>query len=118
MVQTMQEFRLESRQWLHDNCPESIRKPGFIPWGSSKIALTEDNSLWLSRMSQKGWTVPTWPEEYGGAGLNKDQYLVIQQEMQRINARPALTGRGINYIGPTVLEFGTAEQKSHWVTAP
>ena len=115
MVQTMQEFRLESRQWLHDNCPESIRKPGFIPWGSSKIALSEDNTLWLSRMSQKGWTVPTWPEEYGGAGLNKDQYLVIQQEMQRINARPALTGRGINYIGPTVLEFGTAEQKSHWL---
>jgi alkylation response protein AidB-like acyl-CoA dehydrogenase len=35
--------------------------------------------------------------------------------MQRISARPALTGRGINYIGPTVLEFGTAEQKSHWL---
>ena len=111
MVQTMQEFRLESRQWLHDNCPESVRKPGFIPWGSSKIALTEDNSLWLSRMSEKGWTVPTWPEEYGGGGLGKEDFLILLDELQRIQARPPLLGMGISMIGPTLLEFGSEEQK-------
>ncbi|MBT3427599.1 MAG: acyl-CoA dehydrogenase [Gammaproteobacteria bacterium] len=115
MEQPVDLFRLETRQWLQDNCPQSIRKPGFVPWGSSKIKLDEDSAHWLSVMSVKGWTVPTWPEEYGGAGLNKEQYLVIQQEMQRIGARPALTGRGINYIGPTVLEFGSDEQKSRWL---
>ena len=115
MEQAIELFRQETRQWLNDNCPYSTRKPGFVPWGSSKIKLDDDTALWLSLMSKKGWTVPTWPKEFGGAGLNKAQYLVIQQEMQRIGARPALTGRGINYIGPTVLEFGTDEQKSRWL---
>lgn len=108
-------FRLETRTWLEENCPRGVRTPGFVPWGSQKIELEEDTRIWLDRMVEKGWTVPTWPKEYGGAGVSKDQYLVIQQEMARINARPPLTGRGINYIGPTVLEFGTDHQKAKWL---
>ena len=108
-------FRNETRSWLENNCPQGAREAGFIPWGSSKIKLEPDTRLWLERMADKGWTVPTWPEKYGGAGLSKPEYLVIQEEMQRIGARPPLTGRGVNYIGPTILEFGTDQQKSKWL---
>ncbi|MFT5210115.1 MAG: alkylation response protein AidB-like acyl-CoA dehydrogenase [Flavobacterium sp.] len=109
------QFRQDTRDWLEENCPASVRGPGFVPWGSHKIQLDTDNRLWLDRMSAKGWTVPTWPEEYGGAGLSKAQYLILQSEMQRIGARPALSGRGVNYIGPTILEFGTKTQKKMWL---
>ncbi len=115
MNENIEEFRSQARQWLSENCPESIRKPGFIPWGSHKIELDDDVNSWLQAMVAKGWTVPTWPKEYGGAGVTREQYMVIQEEMRRIGARPALTGRGINYIGPTVLEFGTDEQKARWL---
>ena len=115
MSEHIEEFRLQSRDWLAENCPDGVRSPGFIPWGSHKIDLDADTRLWLDRMSEKGWTVPTWPTEYGGAGLTKDEYMVIQEEMRRIGARPALTGRGVNYIGPTVLEFGTDAQKAKWL---
>jgi alkylation response protein AidB-like acyl-CoA dehydrogenase len=108
-------FRAETRDWLADNCPTGARGPGFIPWGSQKIDLEPDTALWLTRMADKGWTVPTWPSEYGGASASREEYMVIQQEMRRIDARPALTGRGINYIGPTVLEFGTDAQKAKWL---
>ena len=84
-------FRNETRSWLENNCPQGAREAGFIPWGSSKIKLEPDTRLWLKRMADKGWTVPTWPEKYGGAGLSKPEYLVIQEEMQRIGARPPLS---------------------------
>ncbi|MBV1904932.1 MAG: acyl-CoA dehydrogenase family protein [Pseudomonadales bacterium] len=111
----LEEFRIETRQWLAENCPQSVRKPGFIPWGSQKMKLKADTQTWLDLMIGKGWTVPTWPKEYGGAGLSREQYMVLMQEMRSINARAALTGRGVNYIGPTVLEFGTDEQKAKWL---
>jgi len=66
-------------------------------------------------MADKGWTVPTWPKAYGGAELDRAQYQILIEELKAINARTPLTGRGVNYIGPTILEFGTDEQKAKWL---
>jgi alkylation response protein AidB-like acyl-CoA dehydrogenase len=62
-------------------------------------------------MAERGFTVPMWPTEYGGAGLSKEENAVLQEELRRINARPAHVGMGISMIGPALLEFGTEEQK-------
>jgi len=110
-----EEFRLETRTWLQTNCPEGAKGPGQTAWGSSKIVLERDVALWLERMSERGWTVPTWPKEYGGADLDNDLYPILIQELMAIGARTPLTGRGVNYIGPTILELGTDEQKEKWL---
>ena len=110
-----EEFRLETRTWLQTNCPEGAKGPGQTAWGSSKIVLERDVALWLERMSERGWTVPTWPKEYGGADLENDLYPILIQELIAIGARTPLTGRGVNYIGPTILELGTDEQKEKWL---
>ena len=110
-----EEFRLETRTWLQTNCPEGAKGPGQTAWGSSKIVLERDVALWLERMSERGWTVPTWPKEYGGADLENDLYPILIQELMAIGARTPLTGRGVNYIGPTILELGTDEQKQKWL---
>jgi alkylation response protein AidB-like acyl-CoA dehydrogenase len=110
-----EEFRAEIRAWLAENCPEGARGPGQIAWGSSKIELETDTRLWLDRMAERGWTVPTWPREYGGAELTRAQYPVLIDELKRINARTPLTGRGVNYIGPTLLELGSDDQKARWL---
>lgn len=115
-MSTVEEFRLEARSWLEENCPEGARGPGPMTIGSSKIPLRhEDTKLWLSRMIEKGWTAPTWPVEYGGGGLNTDEYMVLIQEMRRIRARAPLGGMGISLIGPTLLEYGTHEQKQRHI---
>lgn len=108
-------FRAETRAWLEENCPAGVRGPGYVPIGSKKIELDPDTRLWLDRMIEKGWTVPSWPKEYGGAELNKDQYRVLIEELQRIDARPPLTGRCVNYIGPTILELGDDALKAKWL---
>ena len=108
-------FRAETRAWLEENCPPGARGAGQVPWGSRSIELEPDVRLWLTRMCERGWTVPTWPKPYGGAELTRAQYSVLIEELKRIDARPPLTGRGVNYIGPTLLEYGTDEQKARWL---
>jgi len=111
----LDDFREETRDWLETNCPEGVRGPGSIPWGSTKIKLDDASKQWLERMASRGWTVPSWPEEYGGAALSPDQYKILIDELKRINARPPLTGRGVNYIGPTLLELGSDDQRERWL---
>ena len=111
----MSSFRSETRAWLEANCPPGARGPGPVPWGSSRVALDADTRLWLERMAERGWTVPTWPREYGGAELTRDEYTILIEELRRVGARTPLTGRGVNYIGPTILELGTDDQKRRWL---
>ncbi|MEZ5598369.1 MAG: acyl-CoA dehydrogenase family protein [Pseudomonadales bacterium] len=112
---TLDDFRARTREWLAVNCPPGARGPGQIPIGSRSLSLDADTGLWLERMAERGWTVPTWPRQYGGAELDNAHYRVLIEELTRINARPPLTGRGVNYIGPTILELGTDDQKARWL---
>ena len=111
-MSTLEAFRLETRAWLAANCPPGARGPGPVSNGSTKIRITDsDTLLWLERMVEKGWTVPNWPKASGGGGLSKDEYVILLEEMRAIRARPALSSFGTSMIGPTLLEFGTEEQK-------
>ena len=111
-----QEFRMETRVWLEENCPASMRTPMApgeeVNGGSKMRSSNPDSYIWLDVMAEKGWTVPNWPVEYGGAGLDMDHYVLLLQEMARINAREPLAGMGISMIGPTLLEFGNDDQKA------
>ncbi|MEM9623691.1 MAG: acyl-CoA dehydrogenase family protein [Pseudomonadota bacterium] len=109
------DFRAEVAGWLQDNCPEGARGPGQIPNGSSKITLEPDVALWLERCAERGFTVPTWPKEYGGAGLSPVFAKVLYEEMGAIHARSPLVGMGTSMIGPTLLEYGTDEQKARHI---
>jgi alkylation response protein AidB-like acyl-CoA dehydrogenase len=108
-------FREQTRHWLEANCPESMRTrmvPGEeVNGGNKHRSSNPDAYIWLDRMAKRGWTAPTWPKEYGGGGLDKEEFLILLDELQRIGARPPLGGMGISMIGPTLLEYGTEEQK-------
>lgn len=109
---SLDQFRSEARAWLAANCPQGARGPGQVHTGSSKIPLEHtDLQVWLERMAEKGWTTPTWAREYGGAGLSSREYVTLLEEMKAVGARPPLMNRGVTMVGPTVLEFGTEEQK-------
>ena len=114
-MQNLEVFRDEVRGWLDENCPESMRTPmdaNEHPGGGRNATYANpDTKVWLERCAERGFTVPTWPEEFGGAGLNKDENLVLRNEMGRINARPPLVGMGLSMIGPALLEYGTDAQK-------
>ena len=112
----LQAFRQETRDWLEDNCPPSMRFPvtnsDDACWGGRNWTFKSDEQKqWLERMAAKGWTAPTWPTEYGGGGLDKAQAKVLKEELAHINARSPLDSFGIWMIGPALLEFGSEELK-------
>jgi acyl-CoA dehydrogenase len=108
--------RAELAAWLEANCPPEMREPAGeedICWGGRRWAFqSEAQKLWLERCAQRGLTVPTWPKEYGGAGLSRDDAAVVREEMGRIHARPPLVSFGIWMLGPALLKFGSPEQKA------
>ncbi len=116
MAASLQDFRAELRDWLEDNCPASMRTPmtpDEMPGGGRRAKFPNpDSRVWLERMAERGLTVPGWPKEFGGAGLDQDQARVLQEELRRLNARPPLVGMGISMIGPALLEYGNDEQKA------
>lgn len=112
-------FREDVRQWLQDNCPESQRRPVVREeqvWaGRRRQFPSEDAKLWFERMRDRGWTVPDWPQELGGGGLDEAHCKVLRDEMKRLGCRPPLYDLGIWMLGPAVLEFGTDEQKQEHI---
>jgi alkylation response protein AidB-like acyl-CoA dehydrogenase len=109
-------FRAETREWLASNCPESMRgsaaEDEIVGGGKRQTYENPEAKLWLDRMAAKGWTAPTWPQEYGGAGLSKAEAAILRDEMAMINARAPIQGMGFSMIGPTLLDFGTDAQKA------
>jgi alkylation response protein AidB-like acyl-CoA dehydrogenase len=116
IMEALEKFRQETRAWLEENCPPSMRTPmtseDETVWGGRNAKYKNPEAkLWLDRMASRGWTAPTWPAAYGGGGLSKEENLVLQQELRRIKARPALSSFGIWMLGPALLEFANEEQK-------
>src|SRR5260370_38395570 len=75
-MSSLETFRKETRAWLEANCPAEMRRPTQTEddtcWGGRHWAFqSEAQRQWLSRMAEKGWTVPEWPPEYGGVGPSR-----------------------------------------------
>jgi alkylation response protein AidB-like acyl-CoA dehydrogenase len=115
-VSDLEQFRQETRSWLEENCPASMRIPskGFddlYNGGRNPEIDHPDQKTWCDRMAGRGWTVPHWPKEYGGGGLDREEVKILRQEMAGITARSPLDSFGISMLGPALLQFGTEEQK-------
>ena len=110
------QFRKETRAWLEENCPLAMREPAksfedVYNGGRNPEISHPDQVVWCERMAERGWTVPHWPREYGGGGLDEEEVKILKEEMLRIGARRPLDSFGISMLGPALLEFGNEEQK-------
>ncbi|MHA7819918.1 MAG: acyl-CoA dehydrogenase family protein [Erythrobacter sp.] len=116
----LEAFRAETREWLETNCPPEMRQPvrddDDVYWGGRNATFKNDaQKAWFEACRDKGYTVPAWPKEYGGAGLSAAEAKVLRQEMSRIGARPPLSSFGIWMLGPALLQFGTEGQKQRFL---
>ncbi|HET7525212.1 MAG TPA: acyl-CoA dehydrogenase family protein [Burkholderiaceae bacterium] len=109
-------FRSDTRAWLEANCPPEMRQPARseadICWGGKRFKFSSDaQRIWMQRMGERGWTVPTWPCEYGGGGLSHAQAAILREEMAALKCRVPLQSFGIWMLGPALLKYGSEEQK-------
>jgi alkylation response protein AidB-like acyl-CoA dehydrogenase len=112
----LDKFRSETHKWLVDNVPASVKGTslslGEGNWGGRKATYPNpDMKVWLDVMAERGWTAPEWLTVYGGGGLSKPEAKILREEMAALRLPQPLMGFGLTMIGPTLLEYGTEEQK-------
>ncbi|WP_069300279.1 acyl-CoA dehydrogenase family protein [Neptunicoccus sediminis] len=115
-----EKFRAEIRAWLAENCPVEMQDgdttADSICWGGRNWTFQSDaQKQWLEVCAKNGLTCPTWPQEFGGAGFDRDQEKIWLSELDRIDARLPLQSFGIWMLGPALLHFGSHEQKLHYL---
>ena len=120
MIDHLTEFRKETRAWLEENCPVSMRGQtkdiAELYWGGRNSDFTsEDQKIWFKRMHDKGWIVPYWDKKYGGGGLSPLENKILAEEMTRLRCKQPLFSFGISMLGPALLKFATEEQKGHYL---
>ncbi len=116
----LETFRKETHAWLEANCPPDMRLPLEDDedrcWGGRNWRFkSEGQRLWLERMAARGWTVPEWPKDYGGGGLQREEAKILRAEMRKLGSRSPLDSFGIWMLGPALLKYGTEAQKRRYL---
>jgi alkylation response protein AidB-like acyl-CoA dehydrogenase len=108
----LQAFRAEVRDWIKENFPASLRdKLEEYYRGLPRYPEGADWKLWKDRVVAKRWGTPGWPVAYGGGGLSTEQARLLEQEYLACGAFNPVEGFGTSMLGPTLLEYGSDEQK-------
>jgi alkylation response protein AidB-like acyl-CoA dehydrogenase len=105
-------FRMEVRGWLEDNLPPGWLEPGFRLSGAEREAF---NLEWVQKLHDGGWICASWPTEYGGKGLSLIEQVVLNEEFARADAPMRADFFGDTLVGPTILQWGTEEQKREFI---
>ena len=105
-------FRTEVQAWLKANLPKGWLEPGFE---MSHEARKKFNEEWPSKLFEGGWICATWPKEYGGKGLTTLQGVVLAEEFANARAPMRADFFGDTLVGPTLLQWGTEEQKKEFL---
>ena len=108
-------FRREFRVWLEENLKDEMRRPqlGFMYEGDE--GEWQKRLDWHRNMHASGWIGVGWPREYGGRGVPLLQQLVYGEELGTAHAPDMVNGVGIGMAGPTIMTWGSEEQKGRYL---
>ncbi|WP_405425426.1 acyl-CoA dehydrogenase family protein [Streptomyces erythrochromogenes] len=99
-------FRAEARAWLADHVPASP-----LPSLETREGFAAHRA-WEARLHAGRWAAVSWPEEYGGRGVDLVKWLVFEEEYWAAGAPGRVSQNGISLLAPTLLDHATAEQRA------
>jgi alkylation response protein AidB-like acyl-CoA dehydrogenase len=103
-----QAFRRALRDWLAAHVPR-----GDVP--ADDVARRGSQRAWQRELAGGGWVGIQWPREYGGRDATLKQQIIFTEEMARARAPEILDPVSVNIVGPTLIRYGTPEQKARWL---
>jgi alkylation response protein AidB-like acyl-CoA dehydrogenase len=108
-------FRLEVRSWLADHVVGEFAALGGRGGSGDETFGFEVRLEWERVLAADGWTGIGWPTEYGGRGASIAHQVIFNEEYVRAKApgRVSILGEGL--IGPTIIQYGTPEQKARFL---
>src|SRR5262245_22722927 len=107
-------FKEKVRGWLKQNLPKDwvtrVRSSSDIPRPDAYDWLRQ----WQRQMYEAGFVGLTWPKEAGGQGLTFMEEMLLAEELALAKAPPVLNILAIGMAGPTIIAYGTDEQKKRY----
>ena len=107
-------FRAEAAAWLQAELGGAFANVRGL---TSLVAAPERRRDWERRLGQARWSCIGWPEAYGGRDADLAEQVIFAEEYARAGGPPRLNHLGVELIGPTILAFGTEEQKKRFLPA-
>ncbi|MFT4825663.1 MAG: alkylation response protein AidB-like acyl-CoA dehydrogenase [Halioglobus sp.] len=101
-----QALRQEVRQWLAENVPAEPLDSFDTERGFAQ------HRKWEATLNEGRWGMITWPEALGGRGCDLVEWLIFEEEYYKAAAPLRVNQNGIFLLGPTLMEYGTEEQKA------
>jgi alkylation response protein AidB-like acyl-CoA dehydrogenase len=108
-------FREEVRTWLADNLTDEFAEMRGLGGPGREDEDFEPRLRWNRHLAEHGWTCVGWPVEHGGRGLTMSQQVIFHEEYARSRAPGRVNHFGEELLGPTLLAFGTEEQKARFL---
>ena len=105
-------FAEEVRTFIDANLPDATRRAMTLT--TAFLNEPELGYEWHKVLHKKGWSVPSWPDEWGGPGWTPVQKYIFDLESARAGA-PVYNGQGSRMVGPVLMHFGTDEQKNKYL---
>jgi len=110
-------FRAEARQWLEANLTGEFADARGLGRAGKQHEGRELRTAWERKLGAEGWTCVGWPVEYGGRGAPMSQQVIWNEEYVRADAPARINVMGEGLLGPTLIAYGTDEQKRRFLPA-
>jgi alkylation response protein AidB-like acyl-CoA dehydrogenase len=107
-------FREEVRSWLKANIPRDWETRAMGSADGPRPEAYDAMRAWQRKLYDAGYIGLTWPKEYGGRGLTFLEEMILHEEMALAKAPPVLNILGVGMGGPTIIAYGTEEQKQRY----
>ena len=108
-------FRDEVRAWLEDNLSGEFAGLRGKGGPGREHEAFDARVAWDRHLAVAGWTCLGWAEEYGGRGVSLLQQVIFHEEHAKANAPARVSHIGEELLGPTLIAFGTEEQKNRFL---
>ncbi len=110
-------FRREVAAWLAENLSGEFAKLRGRGGPGDEHALLDERRAWERRLGEAGWSCIGWPREFGGRGASLNEQVIFYEEYARAGGPGRLGHIGEGLIGPTIIAFGSDEQKRRFLPA-
>ena len=108
-------FRAEIRTWLEDNLTGEFAAVKGLGGPGNEHEAVPERLAWNRHLAEHGWSGVGWPREHGGRGLSMWQQVIFHEEYARANAPTRVNHLGEELLAPTLMAFGTDEQKQRFL---
>lgn len=106
-------FRQELRTWLAENLPRDYDPDVFAEKDADERFAIQ--LAWQKKLYEGKWVGIDWPRAYGGRGATTLEQVIYQEELGRVQAPGIANILGVMLVGPTLIHWGTEEQKKRFV---